>query len=322
MSNNQENAEQGWGWGILPLVALIIAGGLLVPPRLGTLVIGPGGGLALTWLVVAILMLIIIGIIGVSLNKGLLGILIDNRNMMSLSRLQIVLWTVVILSAFVTVALARVSDSSFNPGGYVCEPTETTEKKTEQEPECADPLGIQLPALLWALMGISVTSAVGSPLLKAAKAQRTEGEDRRWKRAAETRRKKGETVVAVTYGNVLKEVTRDWPREVPKPKNEGAIAKKNHWSDARFSDVFMGEEVSNFMYVDVAKVQNFFFTMISVVGYTVALAVAMSKATSIAEFFAFPDLPAGLIALLSISHGGYLTDKAFTHSVPTELPES
>ncbi len=318
MSNNQENVRQLWGWGILPLVALIIAGGFLLPRWLGTIVKNPGGGLALTWLVVAIFMLSIIGIIGESLNKGLLGILIDNRNMMSLSRLQIVLWTVLILSAFVTVALARVSDSRFNPHGYVCELAETAQGETGKESECADPLGIQLPPLLWTLMGISVASSVASPLLKTAKARRTEEDDRKQTRAAKTRR---ETDGAATYRNVLETTTRDDPRAAEEPiENQGALVKKKSWRDARLSDVFMGEEVSDFMYVDVAKVQNFFFTMIAVVAYAVALAVAMSTASSLADFFAFPDLPPSLIAVIGISHGGYLTDKAFTHSIPTTKP--
>jgi hypothetical protein len=82
----------------------------------------------------------------------------------------------------------------------------------------------------------------------------------------------------------------------------------------------MGEEVGTFMYVDIAKVQNFFFTIVAVVAYSVALAAAMSAAAGISKFFAFPDLPAGLIAIISISHGGYLTDKAFTHTTPDVPP--
>jgi len=47
----------------------------------------------------------------------------------------------------------------------------------------------------------------------------------------------------------------------------------------------------------------------------------MSTAGSIAKFFMFPDLPSGLVAIISISHTGYLTDKAFTHSTPTTPPQ-
>lgn len=317
MSKRTET-KQGGGWSILIPVALIIAAGFLLPGWLGALVKSPGGGLALTWLAVAILMWVIVAIIGVSLNKGLFGILIDSRNMMSLSRLQIVLWTILVLSAFVTVALARVDDSRSHPSGYACPEEEDAEEGAQQEPECADPLGIQLPPLLWALMGISVTSAVASPLLKAAKAQRTADEDHRRERAE---RERGGSAPVATFRGRLEQVAGDLPRDEV-PNNEGALVKKEKWSDARFSDIFTGEEVASFLYVDIAKVQNFFFTIITVVAYTTALAVAMTSAASIARFVAFPDLPPGLIGVISISYGGYLTDKAFTHTTPAVPPDT
>ncbi len=290
-----QNSKQKTGMRILWFLALIIAAGLLLPQPLGTLFKSSGVGLALTWLAVAILMLFIIINVGISLNKGRAGILIDPaRNMMSLSRLQIVLWTWVVLSAFVTVALARIADSA------------------------DDPLTIALPPLLWALMGVSVTSAVGSPLLKTAKGQRTEDEDRKRIRIADIRARRGETVELATYGGTLRNRTRDDPDLADRLENEGVLVKKNNWSDAMFSDVFMGEEVSNFMYVDVAKVQNFFFTAVAGVSYVVALVAEMMEAGGASGFSTFPDLPVGLMAVISISHAGYLTDKAFPHSTPEE----
>jgi hypothetical protein len=318
-----QNDKQKPGIGILVFLALIIAAALILPGVLGSLVKdqngdpSPGAGLALTWLVVAVLMIFVIGSIGVSLNKGRGGVLIDPAtNMMSLSRLQIVLWTWVVLSAFVTVALARVGDSISNPGNYC----DSAPGQQGAEIACAAPLGVQLPPLLWALMGISVTSAVASPLLKAGKAQRTEGDDQRRTREASKRKRRGDPVELATYRDALKNRTRDDPGLASDLKNEGVLVKKSHWTLAKFSDVFMGEEVTNFMYVDVAKVQNLFFTVVAVAAYTVALAVEMSLSGSIADFFLFPDLPAGLMAVISISHGGYLTDKAFPHSTP-ETPD-
>jgi hypothetical protein len=64
------------------------------------------------------------------------------------------------------------------------------------------------------------------------------------------------------------------------------------------------------MYVDIAKVQNF-VQPVRVVAYAAALAIAMSGAGMVAKFFEFPNIPEGLIAVIGISHGGYLTDKAF-----------
>jgi hypothetical protein len=301
MTINQQNGGQGRFWApiVVLFAALTIAAGLGIPPSLGASVVGPGGALALTWLIIALLMLTVMAITGLSLGKGPGGILIDpTTNMMSLSRLQIVLWTWVILSAFTTVALARVGDSIAHSGSY------------------GDPLGIRLPVLLWALMGISVSSAVGSPLLKTAKIQRTEADDQRRERQASMQSDRGEPASAATYAKALRNITRDDPETAAATESKGAIVKKKHWRLARFSDVFMGEEVSNFEYVDVSKVQNSFFTMVAVVAYGVALVVEMATVSSIASFSAFPDLPDALVALIGISHAGYLTDKAFTHSTP------
>lgn len=308
MGNGQGRIAPRGGLAILILIAAIIPVGLFLPQRLG---------LTWAWVIIALLMLFVIAAIGIALGKGWLGILIDPaRNMMSLSRLQVVLWTWLILSAFVTVALGRVWDSRLHADAYVPQPAESG----KVEAQSAEPLGIQLPPLLWALMGISVTSAVASPLLKADKAQRTAEQDANKRRAAEARRRSGEpSAVAMTYSEVLEQRKRDGKVEEG-VKPEGALIKKAAWSDAQLSDLFTGEEVATFGYVDVAKVQNFFFSIIAVLAYAVALGVAMSATKSISAFFAFPDLPAGLVAVIGISHSGYLVDTAVTHSTPAEEP--
>jgi hypothetical protein len=73
------------------------------------------------------------------------GALIDERNMMSLSRLQMALWTIIILSAFLTAAMLNMRKGQ------------------------VDPLAIALPAGIWILLGISATSLIGSPLILSTK---------------------------------------------------------------------------------------------------------------------------------------------------------
>ena len=69
------------------------------------------------------------------------GVLIDTRNKVSLSRFQLVLWTVVILSGYLTAVLVNLDLGQ------------------------SLPLNITIPPEVWVLMGISTTSLVGSPLL-------------------------------------------------------------------------------------------------------------------------------------------------------------
>ncbi|NIV29293.1 MAG: hypothetical protein GWN58_07240 [Anaerolineae bacterium] len=95
------------------------------------------------------------------------------------------------------------------------------------------------------------------------------------------------------------------------------MVRKKSWRNANLADLFTGEEVDNFGYVDMAKVQNFFFTVIAIVSYAVMLGVAMAAAgTDVAGFFVFPDPTESLLAILGISHAGYLVDKPFVHSTP------
>ena len=78
-----------------------------------------------------------------------MGALIDERNVMSLSRFQMVAWTLLILSAYLTAALANIATGQ------------------------AHPLAINLPQELWVLLGIGTASLVGSPLLLNAKMTKT-----------------------------------------------------------------------------------------------------------------------------------------------------
>jgi hypothetical protein len=283
-------------------------------------------GLLPAWLIILACMAVAFGLIGLSRGMGLLGILIDaGRNMISLSRLQMVLWTCVILSAFLTTALGRIGDYAFNQSGYECTPS--------ADAACAKPLDIQLPPLLWGLTGISMTSAVASPLLKANKAQRTSEQDRTQKtRAAQPPRTlldaEGRALptapapAPATYASVLAQrKMANEPAVEDAQDNVGVMVSKTSWQEASFGDVFTGEEVSTYGYVDMAKVQNFFFTVIAVIAYAVMLAGLMAAVgRDVAGFFVFPDPKEGLLAITAISHVGYLTDKAFTHSTPADGP--
>jgi hypothetical protein len=303
MADDKQN-NKVFSRAILVFIIAIIPVGLLLPQRIG---------ICWTWAIVAVLMLLIVRFISYSLGKGASGALIDPvTNTMSLSRLQIILWTWVILSAFVTIALARIADSCPHPDLYTCKPDTQT--------KCAEPINIQIPPLLWALMGISITSAVGSPLIKADKAQKTAAQDEASKKATTTTTSGLPTPVA-TFAAVLEKREKADPRikdQVGDTKPLGAIFRKESWDKAMFSDMFTGEEVSTFGYINIAKVQNLLFTVVAVTAYAIALLGFMSENTkTIANLIAFPNVPEGLIAIIGISHGGYLADKAVTHSTPT-----
>src|SRR5262245_16717810 len=62
----------------------------------------------LTWLIIVALFLAFLFVVGQGITGRLQGLLIDERNKMSLSRLQLVLWTLVILSGLLTIALSNI----------------------------------------------------------------------------------------------------------------------------------------------------------------------------------------------------------------------
>jgi hypothetical protein len=97
------------------------------------------------WIAAAIGIVIFGAVPGVVIRRSLLGILIDNRGRYSLSQLQLVLWTIVVLSLAV---------------GFFCE---RLLGKVE------DPLGFRIPDEVLTVLGISLGSAAGALGIKAAK---------------------------------------------------------------------------------------------------------------------------------------------------------
>lgn len=102
------------------------------------------------WWGVMVLLTATAVIIGQGITGQLTGILIDSRNKMSLSRLQLAMWTVLIVSAFVVFFFWRL-----------------------KAPGKLDPLGFSVPSEVWALLGISSASLAGSSLIKTNKKNQT-----------------------------------------------------------------------------------------------------------------------------------------------------
>lgn len=112
------------------------------------------------WLVTAAAMVLILAAIGKALQDRPAGVIIDNRNRISLSKLQMIGWTVLVLSGMVTLAatmLARLDGA---------------------------PATITLDGTLIALMGISTATLVAAPGLLSLKTApidaRPAAENARW----------------------------------------------------------------------------------------------------------------------------------------------
>jgi general stress protein CsbA len=222
------------------------------------------------WVSIIVLLALFLVSIGKYTTDKYWGVLIDERNKVALSRFQLVVWTLIVLSAFLTIALLRIKEGS------------------------SDPLSIALPQQLWQLLGISVTSLVGSPLILSTKISKTSRE--------------------------FKEELEAWQRgpktsPEPKPPKFGILAVNDGTKKPKFSDMFTGDEKGNEPSIDMAKVQMFFFTLIIAFSYAVLLFNLISTTNvdtlRTASPFNFPALSDSVVALLGISSAGYLANKTY-----------
>ncbi len=221
----------------------------------------------LAWLLVGVCMIAFLLFLGRWISGRPLGVLINERNLISLSRFQMVSWTVVLLSAFFVIAMARLHGSS------------------------ASALNIMMDWRLWTLMGISATSLVGTPLILSSKTSDPP-----------------EAKTIDKAANALKE-----PAAEIQANSQGTLYANTKIGDASLEDMFQGDEVGNTAYVDLSKVQMFYFTIIAVIAYASALYSVMPGLVA-PEKAIMPVPSDAFVALLGISHAAYLTSKANQHS--------
>jgi hypothetical protein len=244
----------------------------------------------LCWGLVAIGLTIFLMLISTGITKHPLGFLINERNLMSLARFQTVLWTIIILSAYLVIAMARLVMNVPNP------------------------LEVAIDVKIWALLSISLTSLVGTSLINSTKTDKTPAPKEISKTAS----------ALAANNNLPSDATAASAVSVIKDNNQGTLYANPSVTDARFSDMFEGDEVGNAAYVDIAKVQMFFFTIVVAISYIFLLLTdTLAKLATTANpetINALPVLSSGMIALLGISHAGNLAGKGVNRTATQPTP--
>lgn len=161
-----------------------------------------------------------------------------------------------------------------------------------------EPLEVTIPNELLAALGLSATSLVATPALLSMKSQspppaRSD--------VAATASKLGMAVGQV-------DVT-------------GRVFGRMQPGQARWLDMFRGDEVSNAADPDLSKIQQFLLTLLVLGVYTAALiqmfvASRQSATLILAPQASLPPLSEQFIWLLGISHASYLAYKAMPHGPP------
>ena len=218
----------------------------------------------LAWLSTFLLLWIFLLIAGNGVMGVWRGLVIDQRNVMSLSRMQMAMWTVIVVSGYLTGVLWNIFVGLENP------------------------LAISIPAQVWGLLGIGTASLVGTPLILSTKKEKTPRKEEM---------------------DAFKEA------DIPKKSRGqmGTLYRNQDIKDAEWADIVTGDEVGNAAYLDLSKVQMFFFTLIIGFAYCAALVHAFG-APNAEGIDAFPYLDESMVALLGISHAGYLAVKSSPHT--------
>ena len=183
------------------------------------------------WAVVAGCIVVFLVIVSMGVTKRPLGFLINERNLMSLSRFQTVLWMVIILSSYFVIAVSKVVMG------------------------LPDPLEIGVDEKLWALMGISLTSLVGTSLINSTKTNKNP-DNREVEKTAKALVESNNLPVSVARAEQPEKVATV-VKEI-KANREGTLYANPSTADASFNDMFQGDECGNAAYIDMAKVQMFF----------------------------------------------------------------
>ncbi len=151
------------------------------------------------WGILAVVILLLLIGLGIGANGRWYGFLIDSRNRTSLSRLQISLWTILTLSAFLAIALPRSVPGAIGKPSEAAvadcradylrerEKIEDLEALRAEDPRAAeaaeeraaleclpDPLNIKFPEELLLALGISTASLTGSALILSNKRNKSE----------------------------------------------------------------------------------------------------------------------------------------------------
>jgi hypothetical protein len=260
-------------WGSLSIVALA----LLVVCGVWICLSRDPAQLRMQWFCVELLFVALCVTVGIQVNGRPDGILIDDRNRISLERTQWVAWLIVLLGGYFTAAMWNVTHGAAFP-------TMQTD--------------------LFALLGIvSVSPVISNVIVDNKKNQAPQPAAGGGLTAQPASPATGGTVAPpeqLTAGD--------------DPQRVGVMDANKSPYEASWSDLYLGEEVANRYVVDISRLQKLVITAILVLAYGVYLWRLFGP--SAAADLNMPLAGRDFLALIGISHGAYLASKSTTKTAP------
>lgn len=262
-----------------------------------------------TWIANVLIVLGAIAVLGHGVRGRWLGLLINRDNRMSLTQLQLILWTAIAVSGLFTAALSNLSVRL--PAGDDAEAAAAGYRLPDWIERALD---VAIPPELWLLLGINVASFAGSAILKQGKTKQNPTTPA-LERAGLTRILPRSDQAGFNVGIRRRAATGPEAQSEPPvlQSSSGVLLVNADASQASFGDLFNGAEVGNGAFLDVGKVQMFFFTVIAVLVYAVAVGYAFAARDHI-PFTTFPDFGDEIATIIAISHAGYLVNLAAPHT--------
>lgn len=232
------------------------------------------------WLWMGLLLLTHAAALGLSKDRGLLGVLVDETNRVSLARFQAAIWGAILvtgLAAAVAINLGR--DCQVRPEGT-----------TPAAGACNESaLAIEIPSQLLVLAGISAATFGASVIVDGQHAQR---ESRRGRRDGSGRR----------IDDIATRMADNGYRPV------GIIAAKTLPEKATLGDLVRGDLETTYQSLDLSRIQ--FMVLSIVLGGAYAVLFAQGLDAHLTRAVGFPPLEESLDVLLGISGAVYVGSKA------------
>lgn len=243
-----------------------------------------------------------IALLGIALGLGttgdIFGVWVSPQNRISLARMQVTLWTIVVFGAYATIAL-------FN-SGMLAELIQAAQQNAGQKGLLETLVTFPtMPSAILAALGIAVGSPMISAIIKGNVGNTPDAD-----------------AIDLADDSQLKD-NSGVGRFIDRVKGDGTnLEVREGPGQASLADLFLGETNDNKNLVDVSRLQNMLITFILVSGYGTLLfemvrdispetiVGALNNSRSL-----FPTLPSpgGIFAtLLAASHGTYLVSKAAT----------
>ncbi len=207
------------------------------PGRLGTL----GQQRVYLWIICALLLLATLFLLGRH-GKGVwFGTLLNRENRLDLARLQLIVWTIILLAAIHVTLVSNLLSTSR--------------------------LTLTIPAEIWVLLGIDIVTLTSTSIIFGSKRASPPPTGREAARH-------GVLLLSDDHGS-QKRVMNDGSTEVI-----GVLVANSEPRAWSWSDLFLGSELGNQRSVDVGKVQMFFLAAIVCTAYS-ALLIQAFQDTSV-----------------------------------------